>query len=195
MKAMLAKNGVALESVELLNMQPPQAVAALLNHDVDAAYIWAPFTQDVFSRGGQVLFTSADTPGGGWSYLGFATNSDWSRTHKEALVRFMKALDEAFPLMQQDPQAMLNQAVQTTGMQMETAQFIYKVEKHYPLSDNLKPNTPISLCGLDQEKFGLGRVLKESQDFYLQKGVISQPGNIPGFVDGSFLKAYLKEGC
>lgn len=64
----LRQNGIQPSQVQLLNMEPQDAVAAWKTGQIDAAYIWEPALGEIVKDGGQVLVDSAKM-----AELGFPT--------------------------------------------------------------------------------------------------------------------------
>ncbi|MDQ3871455.1 MAG: ABC transporter substrate-binding protein [Chloroflexota bacterium] len=64
----LRQNGIQPSQVQLLNMEPKDAVAAWKTGQIDAAYIWEPALGEIVKDGGQVLVDSAKM-----AELGFPT--------------------------------------------------------------------------------------------------------------------------
>ena len=60
----LAKNGIELKSVSMLNMAADAAVSAIIAHKLDVAYSYDPFITQLLKSGqGKVIFSSKDVPG------------------------------------------------------------------------------------------------------------------------------------
>jgi taurine transport system substrate-binding protein len=56
----LKLNGVDPETVNILDMRPPDMVAAWQRGDLDAGYVWQPSLAQLIEGGGRVLLTSGD---------------------------------------------------------------------------------------------------------------------------------------
>jgi len=60
----LAKNGMSLKDVQVVNLSAGDAAAAFLAGRVDAAVVWNPWVNKIQTSGkGRALFTSKDVPG------------------------------------------------------------------------------------------------------------------------------------
>jgi len=60
----LAKNGMKLSDVKIINLSAGDAAAAFMSGRVDAAVVWNPWIHQIESSGkGKALFTSKDLPG------------------------------------------------------------------------------------------------------------------------------------
>ncbi len=60
----LAKNGMSLKDVQVVNLSAGDAAAAFLAGRVDAAVVWNPWVNKIQTSGkGRALFTSRDVPG------------------------------------------------------------------------------------------------------------------------------------
>ncbi len=192
--AWLDANGVKESDVELVNLAPPQAVAALNNHTVDAMYAWPPFTTEIESRGGAVLTSPKDAPGGGWSWDGFAANQNWAEGHEAALARFLTVLDQARSTIPANRDAIIRTAVQVTGMPESTAKASFQLAKFPSLRDNVTPGTAISMCAADTGK-GLSMVLSQAKAFYMRTGQITNPARFSEFLNPKALSAGLGMHC
>lgn len=61
-RKMLAANGLALADVTLVNINP-EDIPATFPEKIDAGHSFEPFTSAAVTKGGHVVFTSAETPG------------------------------------------------------------------------------------------------------------------------------------
>lgn len=192
--AWLSAHGVKGTDVDLVNLAPPQALAALNNGAVDAMYAWPPFTTEVQSRGGVILTTPKDAPGGGWSWDGFAANQDWAEKNETTLARFLKALDEGRKTIRENRDAIIKTAVQVTGMPLSTAQTTFSLVAYPPLADNLTPGNPISMCSPELGK-GLAATLMQARDFYTRSGQIVHAAKFSDFLNPRALSVALGIKC
>lgn len=82
--------------VDILNMKPPQIVAAWARGDIDAAYVWPPALSEI-EKTGKVLITSEEVgkksvP----TFDGLIVNRGWAAKHPEFMTAFTKTLASAY---------------------------------------------------------------------------------------------------
>ncbi len=82
--------------VQILNMRPPEIRAAWQRGDIQATFIWDPVLSEV-KKDGKVITSSgkiaAET--GKATFDGYVVNSDWAKTNRDFVVKFVKVLAEA----------------------------------------------------------------------------------------------------
>lgn len=192
--AWLAANGISEKDVKLVNLAPPQATAALLSGDADAMAAWPPFTTQVVDAGGRLIGNPKDAPDGGWSWVGFAADSQWAASHPEILEKFLRSLDEGAKDLQAHHDEIVNTAIKITGMPRTTAEATFKLAVFDPLKDNLIPGKPQSMCNADEGK-GIGRILNEARDFYQQRKVFTHGVPNSQYLNPKYLSAALGISC
>ena len=171
---LLKANGIPENSVELINLAPPQAAAAVLSGTADAAFAWPPFLDEVVARGGRILLHAKDTPGGGWSWVGFATNEQWAKANVDLLSRFLKVFDQGRADLSANREQIIKAAVAGAGMPEAAARKQFDQVVFPPLLDNVTPGTPISMC--DAAKGGgIVLTLNQARDFYRKTGQVKSP--------------------
>ncbi len=170
---MLEANGVKSDEVELLNLQPPAATAALLNGDIDMACVWGPFTFQIEDQGGRRLFSMADTPSGGVSVSGYAVSRTWAEKNPDGVVAFLKGLKEGQEAYAKDPKPALDAVAKATGLDAALAARQAKEIKWFPVEDAVKADSPTTMCGAAEGK-GLGGVLDRASKFFISVGTLKQ---------------------
>lgn len=187
-KALQQKN-IAPGEVQILNMPPPQMVAALLNQNIDAGFSWNPFITQVVERGGRVLVTADKV--GGFSYLGVVANSDWLKNNGEAMTRFVRALEMASVELQKNPDLAATATARMIGMTVEQARIINRGNRYYPLSAVIDPKSPVATV-----KGGAVRaIIEEAADLQVRLGTAKTRADIDGFVNTEIIERYLRRGA
>lgn len=192
--AWLNANGVQEREVNLINLAPPQAVAAVNSKTADAVYAWPPFTTEILKRGGTLLARPKDAPGGGWSWVGFAANQDWAEKNVSLLARFLKTLEDARLTIAENKSVIIKTAVQLTGMPVETAEEVFPLVVFPPLRNNVTPGNPMSMCGA-KEGQGLSAILAQARDFYVKSGQIKSGAPFEEFLNPSAAAAAFETRC
>ncbi|MFJ6698552.1 glycine betaine ABC transporter substrate-binding protein [Streptomyces sp. NPDC091272] len=101
--AALSSAGVPADQVQVLDLQPQDALAAWTRGDIDAAYVWTP-TLDELTKDGKVLLTSREVAYAGkpTADLGIVTNS-FAASHPEIVTAWLKAQDQAVAQVRSAP--------------------------------------------------------------------------------------------
>jgi ABC-type nitrate/sulfonate/bicarbonate transport system substrate-binding protein len=170
---MLEKYGMSSSDVQLLNLQPPIATAALLKGDIDLACNWDPFTYQVIDVGGKTLFTMADTPSGGWSYVGYVINGSFAQKNPQAVASFLQALKEGQDAYLKDKQPAINAVIKETGLDPKIAEAQAHQMSFIPVPESVTPGTMVTMCGAASGK-GMGNIVIEASKFFVRVGTIKQ---------------------
>jgi taurine transport system substrate-binding protein len=100
--AALKLAGVAPSKVKLIDLQPPDILAAWKRGDIDAAYVWSP-TLDELKKDGSVLTTSTEVSKAGYPTYDLAVVTNKLRTtYPDVVAAWTKAQNEAVTALQAD---------------------------------------------------------------------------------------------
>lgn len=194
LKLLLEANGVPPGSVELVNLAPPQAAASVLSGTVDAAFVWPPFLDGVVERGGHILLRAKDTPGGGWSWTGFAANQRWANANADMLARFFRAFDAGRAGLEANRERIVETAASVGGMPKKAAQHQFDQVKFPPLVSNVIPGTDISMCSARTGP-GIARTLDQAREFYRETGQVKTPADYADYLNPEPLNMAFGKEC
>ncbi|MFC8454465.1 ABC transporter substrate-binding protein [Kitasatospora sp. NPDC057223] len=153
--AALQGAGVDPSKVNVIDLQPQDALAAWKRGDIDAAYVWTP-TLTELEKDGKVLVTSRELADQGrrTADLGVVTTA-FAKAHPEIVTAWLKAEDKAVKLAKSDPEqaaasigkqlnlptadalAQLKQLVLLTAAEQTGADYLGKPGAPGKLADNL----------------------------------------------------------
>ena len=92
----LSKAGIAAADLQILNMRPPEILAAWERGDIDAAFVWDPVLAKIKAAGGKVILSSADVSRqGAPTFDTIIVNRPWAEKNKNFVVAFLKEIDQA----------------------------------------------------------------------------------------------------
>ncbi|HET8610584.1 MAG TPA: NrtA/SsuA/CpmA family ABC transporter substrate-binding protein [Burkholderiales bacterium] len=183
----LQANGLTPHSVNILNMQPPQQVAALLNGDIDAAFTWAPFLFQLEDRGAHVIFYNEDLKYGP-GYLGWAGKKAWLESHRSDIVKLLHGWDMGLKKMKEDPQLAVRYTVEYTGMDKHQAEEGQKGLRYFPADAMLDPNSPVYWSSTS----GLHGFLQDFAKFAQTYKLVKAAPDVDSYVMTDFAAAYKK---
>ncbi len=194
LQLLLEKNGIAPGSVKLINLAPPQAAAAVLSGTADAVFAWPPFVTEVVERGGRVLARAADTPGGGWSWTGFAARQDWAAANLDLLADFYRAFEAGRAGLEENREQIVRTAVSVGGMPEAAARKEFEQLVFPPLVNNVTPGTDISMCSAG-EGGGIARTLDQARAFYRETGQMTAPAPYADYLYPDALNRVFGKTC
>jgi taurine transport system substrate-binding protein len=92
----LAKAGIAAKDLQILNMRPPEILAAWERGDIDATFVWDPVLGKIKAAGAKVLLSSGDVAKqGAPTFDSIIVNRAWAEKNKNFLTAFIKEIDKA----------------------------------------------------------------------------------------------------
>lgn len=94
--AALAHWNIDPKSVEILNLRPPEIVAAWERGDIDAAYVWDPALGKA-KETGTVLVTSAEVASwGAPTFDAWIARTDFSAAHPDVVTQFVRVTADTY---------------------------------------------------------------------------------------------------
>lgn len=131
-RQMLEMNGLTVADVKLVNVNPEDVPAAFPDA-IDVGHSFEPFTSQAASRGGHVLFTSAQTPGlipNVWAF-----NLKTIQERPDDVRAFVAAWFEAVDWLKAHPDEVPAVVAQATGLKAEDI-WLDDSDKVFTLADN-----------------------------------------------------------
>ncbi len=121
--AALAREGMGMDEIEFIQMDPPKAFSALESGQVDAALLAAGLVLKAEQAGQNVLATANGlvTP-----RLVLAASDNFTRTHPERLAALLKAHDKAWDWICANPDKALALGAEEEGIDLPSARQLYE---------------------------------------------------------------------
>jgi len=109
LEKLLQEQNISLKDVKILDLQPPDIVAAWKRGDIDASYIWQPNLSKLEQEGGTILITSADLAKKGvvTADLG-VVRKEFAEKYPNVVKKYVAVLNEAIKAYRSDPTAATN---------------------------------------------------------------------------------------
>lgn len=82
--------------VQILNMKPPEIVAAWSRGDIDAAYVWPPALTTLLKNGTTIITSEEVGAKSVPTFDGIIAGKSWAAKHPEFMVAFTKVLAKAY---------------------------------------------------------------------------------------------------
>lgn len=184
----LRLNGMDKRSVQILNMAPPQQVAALESKDVDALFAWEPFLTPLTQKGARVIFrNSALNPGP--AFLGWAGKKSWLDTNQDVVVKILTGWNMGLRKMRQNPELAIKYAMEFTGMSEVQARAIQRQLVYFEATAALDPHQPPYWTKGSK----LNQILHDFLAFGQEFGLVKGTTDVDGYVTTKFMQA-VKDG-
>lgn len=82
--------------VQILNMKPPEIVAAWSRGDIDAAYVWPPALTTILKNGTTIITSEEVGEKSVPTFDGIIASRSWAAKHPEFMVAFTKVLAKTY---------------------------------------------------------------------------------------------------
>jgi ABC-type nitrate/sulfonate/bicarbonate transport system substrate-binding protein len=183
----LKRQGIATTQVKLLQLEPAQQVAAMINRQIDVAATWEPWMQKmVHQADGKIIAREADI--GLYTGLGvWAVRSSWLKANQETARRHLRALVMSYDTLEKDPWPALNAVMQEMGIPEEWARAIFKESGLAAIYKQTDPTYRYSAAKGSSLQASLADLAK----FLFEEKVLTKQVDVSGLVEGEVLAEVL----
>lgn len=153
-------NKVDRSKIKVLALKPADIVAAWQRGDIDAAYVWGPFTQQLEAAGGAEIFATRDLQKQGvLVFNNLVVRSEFAKEHPELVVKFLKVYQDKVDEYKKDPEAAAKLIAEHLNIPLETARSTLAGLNYPSVQEQLTPE----YLGNTQTK-GNARITKAYHD-------------------------------
>ncbi|HEY9647591.1 MAG TPA: aliphatic sulfonate ABC transporter substrate-binding protein [Chroococcidiopsis sp.] len=182
----LEKAGIATTDLQVLDLQPPDILAAWQRGDIDGAFVWQPTLKKLVDDGGTILVTAKTLSEQGiiTADVGVA-HKDFISQYPDALKQYVGVLDEAVKFYREQPEEAGKALAAELGLTPEESlavanELVWLDSSEQSGADYLgKPGSPGAFA----------EVLKASADFMKAQGTISATPDLAVFKDAIYSAA------
>ncbi|MFN5882018.1 MAG: ABC transporter substrate-binding protein [Burkholderiales bacterium] len=188
----LQRAGMGIGEVEIVPLQPPQGLAAVINGDVQGAWFWDPNLSQAIDKGAQRIIVNKDL--GMLDPFGFAMTTKFlsDRKNVEGTARFIRALIEGQKRFAADPDPTLNSIQKITGIERALSVQLIKGVEWYTAEQQLSADHVMSMANpSDLNRGAAGLVKSKVEGPALWGNVIAKAGDATGFFDNRPLRLAL----
>ncbi len=121
----LRQHGIRPDQVTLFNMPPEEQLAALESKKIDAAMVWEPWMQRMVHATGARIISTEGNIGIYTNVDGYTVRREWLRNHREAAIRFLRALVMANDVVQKNRTVAIHLWAREMGIREAWAEAIY----------------------------------------------------------------------
>jgi taurine transport system substrate-binding protein len=184
-------NLLKLENIDqrdltLLDLQPPDLIAAWQRGDIDAGYVWQPNLSKLQKIGGTILTTSADLAKKGVVTADVGVVSkEFADQYPDAVKQYVAVLNEAIKTYRSDPDAAAATIATEVGI---TPQESKSAMTEIIWLDSTEQKSSQYL-GTAEQPGNFAKILKESAEFMVAQKAIPSAPDLTGYQKSFYTKA------
>lgn len=109
---------VNVADVRLLSLKPAEMLAAWERGDIDAAYVWGPFSHQMEASGGRELLATQDLQKDGYYvWNNFVVRKEFAEAYPDTVVQFLRTFQQTVDLYKSDTDAMVKLVATELGIE------------------------------------------------------------------------------
>ena len=176
----LALEKIDKSKIQLIPLKPAEIASAWTRKDIDAAYVWGPFTQQLEKEGGKSIFATKQLNEKGiLVYNNFAVRKEFAEKHPDLVIKFLKAYQEQVDEYEKDPKAASEKISKYLSLPYEQVSTTLAGIQYIPLKDqasqNYLGNTP------NDTTSGLSKATQDIAHFLVSIGELKQSEVPPSY--------------
>jgi taurine transport system substrate-binding protein len=181
LEAAIKANKLDKSKIKLVPLKPAELVAAWKRGDIDAGYVWGPFSQQLEADGGKEIFATKQLQKDGYLvYNNFVVRTEFAQKYPEIVVKFLRTYQEKLDQYQKDPEGSTAAIAKHLDIPVETARSVLTGLEQVSLTQQVSPaflgngsgsggTTPTS---------GIARAAKDTANFLVEIGEVRK-GDVP----------------
>jgi len=123
-----------------VTLKPAEIVAAWKRNDIDAAYVWGPFTHQLEADNGKEIFATRDLQKDGvLVFNNFVVRKEFSEKHPELVVKFLRVVQEKVDQYKKDPEGSAQLIAKHLDIPLDTARSTLAGLEYPSLAEQLTP--------------------------------------------------------
>jgi taurine transport system substrate-binding protein len=192
LEAAIKANKLDKSKIRLVPLKPAEIVAAWKRGDIDAAYVWGPFSQQLEAEGGKEIFATKQLQKDGYLvYNNFVVRTEFAQKYPELVVRFLRTYQEKLDQYQKDPEGSTVAIAKHLDIPVDTARSVLQGLEHASLTQQV---SPVFLgngsgAGGTTPQAGITRAAKDTANFLAEIGEIRKadiPESYAPFINSSY---------
>jgi sulfonate transport system substrate-binding protein len=138
---MLERNGLSVHDVTLVNLQPPQALAALTSGAVDAWATWSPFIEEAVAKDGARILANGSHYGSNYSYQVASAAAVANPAKSKEIAEYLTTINKAHRWANAHPAAWAAIWAKATGLPQSIMVTAAKDDWSHPKPVNAQTGT------------------------------------------------------
>lgn len=186
--AKLAK--VDRSKIKVVTLKPAEIVSAWKRNDIDAAYVWGPFTQQLEADNGKEIFATRDLQKNNvLVFNNLVVRKEFADKHPDLVVKFLRVVQDKVDQYKKDPEGSAQAIAKHLDIPLETARSTLAGLEYPSLADQLTP----AFIGTDKNKADsrITKAYRDTAEFLAQIGEIRKddvPASYAPFINTTYLQ-------
>lgn len=196
LEAAIKANKIDKSKVKLVPLKPAELVAAWKRGDIDAAYVWGPFSQQLEADGGKEIFATKQLQKDGYLvYNNFAVRTEFAQKYPEIVVKFLRTYQEKLNQYQKDPEGSAAAIAKHLDIPVDSARSVLSGLEQVSLTQQVSPQFlgNGNGAGGTTPDSGIARAAKDTANFLVEIGEVRKadvPDSYAPFINPTYaLKA------
>lgn len=188
----LRDNGMTLDDINYVQLETQAMLPAFINGDIDAAYAWAPWYNQMVAEGGTKLSSNRELGISGHEL--FVGRTEWLEDHPTEAAMILEAVNRARKLMEErgaDWVAELMASKQS--IDPEVTADIYAAGVYPFVNEQVDPNYTYSLLPSPDGTGGLAGSLQVTADQLVETGILKSRFDLNDSVSGTAAETWQRE--
>lgn len=179
--------------IKLVPLKPAELVAAWKRGDIDAGYVWGPFSQQLEADGGHEIFATKQLQKDGYLiYNNYVVRKEFAEKYPQLVVKFLRVHQEKVDEYKKDPEGSAQIIAKHLELPIETVRSVLSGMEYPSLSEQL---TPAYLGdGPTKANSAIARSAKDTVLFLSSIGELRK-SEIPDSFAGAINTTYLKQAA
>ncbi len=179
----LDSNGINQNEVKILDMQPPDILAAWKRGDIDGAYIWHPTLGKIENTDGQVLTTSKALADKGiiTADLGIV-NKKFAQNYPKFIADYKDILDQAIAKYKENPKEVAQSL--TTILGVDETEILNQIKGLIWIDS--KEQQSSKYLGTEDKKGDLAKVLEDTGKFLVDQKIITSNPKLSAYQEAIY---------
>jgi taurine transport system substrate-binding protein len=171
--SLLKLEGINQNELTILDMVPPDMLAAWQRGDIDGGYLWQPTLDKMKNNGGTILATSADLAKRGYATFDVAAvRTEFAQQYPGVLKQYVGMLNQATQLYKEKPQDAAKALAAELGVSADEALNLAKQSIWIDSSEQ----SNAKYLGTSSQPGAIAKALKDTADFMVaQKAIPTAP--------------------
>jgi taurine transport system substrate-binding protein len=183
-------NGVDRGKVKIVALKPAEIVAAWTRGDIDAGYVWGPFTQQLEAAGGKQIFATRDLQKDGvLVFNNFVVRKEFAEKHPDIVVKFLKVYQEKVDEYKRDPDKAAKIIADHLSIPFDVSRETLAGLEYPSIKDQLTPQ--FEGDGATTPNSRIAKAYKDSAEFLASIGELRKddiPASFAPFINTEYLK-------
>ncbi|MFT0212448.1 ABC transporter substrate-binding protein [Pseudomonas sp. F1_0610] len=189
LEAALEVQAIDKKSIRLLPLKPAEIVAAWNRGDIDAAYVWAPFSLELEKQGAHAIYQTIDLKQHGIIvYNNFVVRKEFAQQHPALVSAFLRNYQAKVDEYQNAPEEAISKLARHLSLPAEQVRASLSGIEYIPLEQQA---TKVYLGSINHDKnSGIAQSALDIADFLIRTGEIrvqDKPESYADFINNQYL--------